>query len=97
MHDVTKSWIKDQFKVKKKKTNNFNVTEYKTVAHIEVSGFIPQLDTGKLPLVKFGCIVKNISKYLKEDIKIVISFTTTHLCETNFSFPLNQNKHIKTN
>lgn len=51
-----------------------------------VSDFILQLALEKLPLSSLRVLSKkNTHNYVKEDIKILISFTGTQLCETRFS------------
>lgn len=50
------SWVKDPFKVKERSID-CNVTKHKTLILL-VSDFILQLALERLPLVKFGYIVK---------------------------------------
>lgn len=56
MHDVTKSFM-DKRPIESKRSVDFNVTEYKTLAHT-VSDFILQLAMEKLPFVKLRCTIK---------------------------------------
>lgn len=80
MHHVTKSWIKDLYKVSDSSLD-FKVTECEKWI-VMISCFTLQLNVEKL-LVKFWYISKNIRSYLKRSTKILLS---TYLYRAGISY-----------